>query len=136
MYKIIVNWGIGRMMEGDMEQGRKQLQVENKLIVLPLSIRVSNGSGQPTSGPDLGHKNRLVPFQTLPKTQPVGSWWANPGLVTVNQRVLLGWAGHVGSNLRFCVLGTTFMVPFRYASVNRKIYTLVMHSLFLTYWPP
>jgi len=94
---------------------------------------VSNGSGQPASGPGLDRKNRSVRFQTLPKTRPADCWRAKPRPVPVNPRVSPGLARPVSSDLRFCISGFTFMVAFRYAIVNRKILTLVLHASFSTY---
>jgi len=85
------------------------------------------------TGPGLDRKNGSVQFQTRPKTRPADSWRAKPGPVHVNLRVSPRLAGPIDSNLRFCVSGSTFIVPFRYATVNRKISTLVRHGSFSTY---
>jgi len=85
------------------------------------------------TGPDLDHKNWSVQFQNRPKTRPADSWRAKPGLVPVNPWVSPGLGRPVGYNLQFWVSGFTFMVAFRYATVNRKILTLVRHSSFLMY---
>jgi len=106
---------------------------QNVIMSLGASGSVSNGSGYPASGPGLDCKNGSVRFQNRPKTRPADSWRAKPGPVPVNPRVSPGLAGPVGSNLRFCVSGFTFMVAFRYATVNRKILTMVRHGSFSTY---
>jgi len=68
-----------------------------------LMISVSNGSRYPPSGPGLDCKNRLVRFQTSPKTRPADSWWAKPRPVPVNPWVSPGVVRPVGPNLRSCV---------------------------------
>jgi len=97
---------------------------------------VTNGSGEPTSGPGFHRKNGSVQIQTCPKTRPTDYWWAKPRPITVNLRVSPGWARPVSSNLQFSISGFSFMVAFRYATENCKILTLVHHGLFLMYWPP
>jgi len=90
--------------------------------------RISNGSGQPTSGPGWNRENGSVWFHTRSKTRTADSWWANPRPVPINPRISLSLARPVGSNLLFCVSGFTLMVAFRYATVNRKILTFVRHG--------
>jgi hypothetical protein len=85
------------------------------------------------TGPGLDRKNGSVRFQNHPRTRPADSWRAKPGPIPVNPRVSLGLARPVGSNLQFCVSGFTFMVACRYATVNRRILTLVRHGSFSTY---
>jgi hypothetical protein len=84
----------------------------------------------------LDPKNGLFLLQPLSKTQPAGSLIAKPGPVPVNLRVPPGFAIPVGSNILFRVSGFTFMVAFRYATVNLKILKLVHHGSFSTYQQP
>jgi len=84
-------------------------------------------------GPGLDSKNGSVRFQNRPKTRPSDSWRAKRRPVPVNPLVSPGLARPVGSNLRFCVSGFTFMVAFRYGTGNRKILTTVCHGSFSTY---
>ena len=88
---------------------------------------VSNRSGLPASSPGTDQKDGSVRVQNRPKTRPAVSWRAKPGPVPVNLRVLPGLAKPVGSNLRFCVSGISFMVAFRYPTVNSKILTFAHH---------
>jgi hypothetical protein len=85
------------------------------------------------TGPGFDRKNGSVWFQNSPKTQPAESWRAKPGPRPVNPRVSSGLARPGGSNLQFCVSDFTFMVALRYATDNRKIFTLVRHGSFSTY---
>jgi len=66
---------------------------------------VSNGSGEPASGPGLARKNGSVQFQNRPEIWPTESWRAKPGPVPINPHVLPGLAGPVSSNVRFCISG-------------------------------
>jgi len=73
---------------------------------------------------------------SVQQPDPTDCYRATPGPIPVSPWVLLGLARPVGSNLRFHVSCFTFIVAFRYATVNRKILTLVRHSSFLMNWLP
>jgi hypothetical protein len=88
---------------------------------------VSTESGYPASGRGLDRKNRSIQFQPRPKTSPTGCCRAKPGPVLVDPWVWLALARPVCSKLRFQILGFTFIVVFRYITVDRKIWTLVRH---------
>jgi len=66
---------------------------------------VSKGLGQPASGPGSDQKNGSVQFENRRKIEAVAFWWAKPGPLPVNPRVLVALARPVSSNLRFCVSG-------------------------------
>jgi hypothetical protein len=70
------------------------------------------------------------------KIRPANSWQAQPGPISVKLRTLPGLARPIGSNLRVCISGFTFIVAFRYAADNRKILTVVNYGLFSMHWPP
>jgi hypothetical protein len=97
---------------------------------------VSTGSGYPASGHGLDRKNRSIQFQTCPKTSPTGCCRGKPGPVLVDPWVWLALARPVCSKLLFQILGFTFMVAFRYITVDRKIWTLVRHCPLSMYWLP
>jgi hypothetical protein len=97
---------------------------------------VSNRSGLAARGPGMDRDSRLVLFQTCPKTWPADSWQVQPRPVPFNHQVLPSLAIPVGCNLWFCVSGYTFIVVFRYGTVNRKRLTMVRHGIFWTYWSP
>jgi hypothetical protein len=84
----------------------------------------------------LDRKNGSVQFQTQPKTRPADYWRAKPGPLPVNPQLSPGLARLVSSNLLFFVSGFAFMVAFGYATDNRKILTIVLHSSFMKYLPP
>jgi len=107
-----------------------------RCCVLSETVSVRTRSGYPTSGPDLDRKNGSVWFPTRPKSWTADCGRANPGPVPVNLRVWPGLATPAGSNLWFCILGYTFTVAFRYATVYHIILTLGLLGLFSMYGPP
>jgi len=130
-----------QMMMPDAQGGGRMLEVRRNVLqrvegideLIPDSV--SNGSGKTGSGPGLDRKNGSVRFQTRPQTRPAASWRAKPRPVPGNPRVSTDLARPVGSNLRIRVSGFTFMVAFRYATVDCKIAPLVRYSPFRMYWP-
>jgi len=99
-------------------------------------LSVSNGSGEPASGPVLNRKTGSVRFQTRRRIRPADSWQAPLQPAPMNPQVLPGLAWPVGSILRFLLSGFTLMVPFGYATVDRRMLTTVSHSPFLMYSLP
>jgi len=95
---------------------------------------VNNGSGYSASGPVLDCKCWLVSFKTHPKTRQSYSCWDKPGPIHVYPQVSLWVTRPVGSNLRCCISALTYMVAFRYVTVNRKIFTFECDGLFSMNW--
>jgi len=81
---------------------------------------VSNGSVYPTSGPGLDPIKGSVQCLTRPETRPADCWRATTGPVPFSQQGLLGSVRLISSIVRFCVSGFTFMVPFRYGTINHN----------------
>jgi len=79
-------------------------------------------------------KNESIHFQTCPKTlpntRPTECWLAKSGPVPVNLLVSIGVARSVCSRLQFCVSRFTFIVAFKYATVNGKVLVMYQQKIF------